>query len=58
MSSLTPRERRQLEDLFGMSSGYVLNYSNNTFAGFFEEELNLDIYSGKYSDRGPVSYHI
>lgn len=52
MSTLTPRERRKLEDLFGMSSGYVLDFSNPTFARFFEEELNLDIYSGAYSDRG------
>ena len=34
-----------------MSSGYVLDFSNPTFARFFEEELNLDIYSGAYSDR-------
>lgn len=53
MSTLTPRERRKLEDLFGMSSGYVLDFSNPTFARFFEEELNLDIYSGAYSERGP-----
>lgn len=52
MSSLTPRERRKLEDLFGMSSGYVLDFSNPTFARFFEEELNLDIYSGASSERG------
>lgn len=53
MSTLTPRERRKLEDLFGMGSGYVLDFSNTTFARFFEEELNLDIYSGAYEDRGP-----
>lgn len=53
MSTLTPRERRKLEDFFGMSSGYVLDYSNPTFARFFEEELNLDIYGGAYGDRGP-----
>lgn len=52
MSSLTPRERRQLEELFGMSGGYVLDFSNTSFARFFAEELNLDIYSGAYSDLG------
>lgn len=36
MSNLTPRERRKLEDLFGMSSGYVLDFSNPTFARFFD----------------------
>lgn len=52
MSSLIPRERRKLEDLFEMDSGYVLNFSNNTFARFFDEEVNRNIYGGVYSDRG------
>jgi len=52
MSSLTPRESRKLEDLFGMSSGFVLDFSNRTFARFFDEELNIDIYSGAYSGQG------
>lgn len=52
MSSLVPREKRKLEDLFGMNSGYVLDFSNNTFARFFEEEIKRDIYSGAYSDKG------
>lgn len=53
MSSLTPRERRKLEDLFGMSSGFVLDFSNNSFSRFFDEELNRDIYDTKYDDLGP-----
>lgn len=52
MSTLTPREKRKLEDLFGMNSGYVLDFSNNTFARFFEEEVNRDIYGGAYEDNG------
>ena len=52
MSSLSPREKRKLEDLFGMSSGYVLDFSNNSFARFFEEEVNRDIYGGAYSGNG------
>lgn len=52
MSSLTPRERRKLEDLFEMGGGYVLNFSNNTFARFFDEEVSKDIYCGAYSNRG------
>lgn len=52
MSSLAPREKRKLEDLFGMSSGYVLDFSNSTFARFFEEDVNRDIYSGAYSNNG------
>ncbi|WP_282297713.1 abortive infection family protein [Stenotrophomonas sp. PS02289] len=52
MSSLTPREKRKLEDLFGMSSGYVLDFSNNTFARFFEEEVGRNIYGGTYEENG------
>lgn len=53
MSSLSPRERRKLEDLFGMRSGFVLDFSNNSFARFFEEEVGRDIYSGAYEANGP-----
>jgi hypothetical protein len=52
MSTLAPREKRKLEDLFGMSSGYVLDFSNSTFARFFEEVVYLNIYGGKYSEYG------
>lgn len=52
MSSLNPRERRKLEDLFGMNSGYVLDFSNSSFARFFEDEVNRDIYGGAYSSNG------
>lgn len=37
MSDLTGSERRKLEKLFGMSSGYVLTFSDRTFGDFFDE---------------------
>lgn len=52
MSSLTPREKRQLEDLFDMAGGYVLDFSNPTFARFFEEELDIEIYDEAYAAFG------
>jgi len=52
MSSLTSLEKRKIEDLFGMASGYVLDFSNRTFAEFFQDSLNIDIYSGRYSGNG------
>ena len=52
MSSLTAIEKRYLEDLFGMSSGYVLDYTNATFAEFFRECAKIDIYVDKYSSNG------
>jgi hypothetical protein len=41
-----------LDDLFGMGSGYVLNFSDRTFAQFFAEELNVDIGAPSYSANG------
>ena len=32
-----------VDDLFDMHGGYVLNFSDRTFATFFAEELNIDI---------------
>ena len=48
MSSLKVIEKRVFEDLFGMASGYVLDFSNNTFAEFFRETANIDICSSQY----------
>lgn len=52
MSSLKAIEKRVFEDLFGMASGYVLDFSNNTFAEFFRETANIDIYAPKYDING------
>ncbi len=52
MSSLKAIEKRVFEDLFGMASGYVLDFSNNTFAEFFRETVNIDIYAPKYAFNG------
>lgn len=46
MSGLTYRERLIFEDLFGMDSGYVLDFSNNSFARFIAESVDIDIYEG------------
>lgn len=48
MSNLTAMEKRKLERALGMSSGYVLNFSNRTFAEFFLDSVGLDIYDAKY----------
>jgi len=41
-----------LDDLFEMGGGYVLNFSDRTFAQFFAEELNLDIDVPAYAANG------
>ena len=38
-----------LDDVFEMGGGYVLNFSDRTFAQFFAEELNLDIDDPAYA---------
>ncbi len=55
MSTLRSLEKRKIEDLFNMQSGYVISgnaLSNRTFAEFFQDVLGIDIYSGKYSGKG------
>lgn len=41
-----------LDELFEMGSGYVLNFSNPTFARFFAEELNVDIEDPTFAENG------
>lgn len=52
MNSLSHREKRQLEELFNMSSGYVLNFSDAAFGNFFVDTVNVDIHSEKYQSSG------
>lgn len=52
MSSLTFLEKRQLEDLLGMGSGYVLDFKNRTFQEFFRDIAQVDIYSQRYEKNG------
>ena len=51
MNSLTSLDKRFFEDLFGMGSGYVLDYSDATYAEFFREH-NIDINQKKYLFKG------
>ena len=51
MSSLTEIEKRYFEKLFGMGSGYVLDFSNATFGEFFRRH-NVDIHGRKYQTFG------
>lgn len=49
MSDLTFLEKNQLEKLFRMGSGYVLNFSNRTFQEFVADTVGKDIYSNLYN---------
>src|SRR5580700_7057334 len=48
MSSLTEIEKRYFEELFGMRSGYVLDFSDTTFSEFFRSTVRVDIDDPKY----------
>jgi hypothetical protein len=43
MSKIRTIDMLHLDDVFQMHDGYVLGFSDRTFAQFFAEELNLDI---------------
>ncbi len=49
MSDLSITEKMKLEKLFGMESGYVLDFSNRTFGEFLSENAGVDIYQSKYN---------
>ncbi len=56
MSTLTRHDKSRLEKLFRMWDGYVLNFSDRTFAQFFAEEADIQIYeNGRYSWRASCS---
>jgi hypothetical protein len=45
-------DMRLIEDLFGMGGGYVLDFSNRTFADFFKDELDANIDDPRYDAEG------
>lgn len=49
---LRPMDMRLIESLFESAPGYVLDFSNATFAEFFRDELGVDIYDPRYAADG------
>lgn len=52
MSSLTIRDKRVLEDFLEMGSGYILNFSDRTFAEFVHEVVDVEIHADEYTMHG------
>jgi hypothetical protein len=52
MSNVRSIDMLFLDDVFDMGGGYVLNFSDRTFAQFFAEELNIDIDALVYARNG------
>jgi len=48
MSNLTYVEKSKFEKLLGMESGYVLDFSNRSFAEFVRDSTGRDIYDSRY----------
>lgn len=49
MAKLSTTEKQILEKSFQMESGYVLNFTDQTFREFFRDDLNIDINISKYN---------
>lgn len=52
MSKLLEMDKVKFEDLFGMRTGYVIDFSNSRFQGFIKGSIDLDI----YEDLGYTEY--
>ncbi len=52
MADLNFKERRYLEKILEMGSGYVLDFSNRTMQEFIIDTMGVDIYIDKYSLKG------
>jgi hypothetical protein len=52
MSSLLFIEKTKLEKLFGMSGGYVANFSDKTFGNLLADVVGVDIHDEKYQANG------
>lgn len=52
MADLTWPEKRKLEQLFGMEGGYVLDFSNRSFADFFMDIARRNIMDSAYERNG------
>jgi len=49
---IRPVDMRIIDRVFGMEGGYVLDFSNRTFAEFFHDEFNVDIYDDHWAVQG------
>jgi hypothetical protein len=52
MATLSTADLKLIDSLFGMYGGYVLNFSNKTFASFFSRDIGIDIYDDAYAIHG------
>ena len=52
MAKIKFSDRQRLEDVLGMESGYVLDFSDRTFGEFVMESVDVDPFQEKYEENG------
>jgi hypothetical protein len=52
VSTLTTIEKQRFEELLGMRTGYVLNFSDRTFGEFFRHDVGLNIDEPRFAVNG------
>ncbi|SHF39946.1 Abortive infection C-terminus [Ruegeria intermedia] len=57
MAKLKHYQRDQIRDWFCPKPGYVLNFSNKTFAEFFDDHFEINIYSDAFSEKGTSKFN-
>jgi hypothetical protein len=57
MSDLTPLEKRKLEKFLGMETGYVLDFTNRTFAEFISHSTGRNILDERYNQASGSKAH-
>jgi hypothetical protein len=57
MATLKRSDMRLIDSALGMGVGYVLSFSDRTFAEFFDDEFKIDIDHQRYKTRGTSKAH-
>jgi len=52
MAILSTTDMKLIDSVFGMYSGWVLDFSNSTFEAFFRRDVGVDIYDNAYATYG------
>ena len=57
MATLKHYQRDQIKDWFCPEPGYVLDFTNRTFAEFFDDHFDLNVYADAFSERGTSKFN-
>ena len=57
MAKVKNCQRNQIREWFCPSPGYVLDFTNRSFAEFFDDHFDINIYADVFSDKGTSKYN-